>query len=411
MQKLNRKLPSWIDGFMLYTENSEPPILFRKWAAISAIASALMRKVRVEWATDLIFYPNLYIVLVGPTATGKGTAMAPAFNIIDELPAIKIGAQATSLQALIRRLKETNLTDIDMETGAQLYHSSMTIFSEEFTVFLGYHNRELMATLCDWYDCKNKWRYDTISRNKEEIIGVWVNLIGGTTPDLIQSSLPIESIGGGLTGRIIFVFEEKKEKLVPHPIKTERELELRKMLIHDLEKISLLSGTFRWTEGFADLWTDWCHECENSPPFYDSKFDGYLGRRRPHVMKLAMIVSASHGQHDLILSSDDLTEAIKLLKEVEVKMGLVFRGVGKSDLAGQMHKTIAFLENSRMKEVPFYYFARHFGNDMDKVMMDRVLITLESMNRIKLIHRPMADDIIKILDLGDGSKIEHTKAT
>lgn len=401
MQKLPRKLPNWIDAFMLYTENTEPPILFRKWTAISTIASALMRKVRVEWATDLIFYPNFYIVLVGPTATGKGTAMSPAFNIIDELPAIKVGAQATSLQALIRRLKETNLTDIDMETGAQQYHSSMTIFSEEFTVFLGYHNRELMATLCDWYDCKNKWRYDTISRNKEEIIGVWVNLIGGTTPDLIQSSLPIESIGGGLTGRIIFVFEEKKHKLVPHPIKTAAELELREMLVHDLEKISLLSGSYRWTEGFTNLWTDWCHECENSPPFYDPKFDGYLGRRRPHVMKLAMVVSASHGQHDLVLSSDDLEEAIKLLKEVEVKMGMVFRGVGKSDLAGQMHKSITFLENSRVKEVPFYQFARRFGNDMDKVMMDRVIITLESMKKIKLIHHPMGDDMIKILDLGD----------
>jgi len=402
VQKLTRKLPNWIEAFMLYTENTEPPILFRKWVAISTIASALMRKVRVEWGTDLIFYPNLYIVLVGPSATGKGTAMTPALNIMDEVPAIKMSAQATSLQALIRRLKETNLTDIDMETGAQQYHSSMTVFSEEFTVFLGYHNKELMAALCNWYDCKNVWEYDTISRNKEKIVGVWVNLIGGTTPDLIQSSLPIESIGGGLTGRIIFIFEEKKNKLVVLPTKTQKELELRQCLIEDLEKITMLSGGYKWTEGFASSWSDWCYACESSPPFYDTRFDGYLGRRRSHVMKLSMIVSASHGKHDLVLTADDLEEAIALLVEAENKMGLVFRGVGKSDIAALMQKTMTYLENSKVSEIPFYHFARYFGNDMDKAMMEKIMVTLEAMKRIKLLHKPGTDDKIQILDLGDG---------
>lgn len=408
MQKLTRKLPDWIEAFMLYTDNTEPPTLFRKWTAISTIASALQRKVRVEWGTDLTFYPNLYIVLVGPSATGKGTAMSPALNIINEVPAVRMSAQATSLQALIRRLKETNLTDIDMETGAQQFHSSMTIFSKEFTVFLGYHNRELMSSLCDWYDCDNKWSYETISRKKEEIVGVWVNLFGATTPDLIQSSLPIESIGGGLTSRIIFVFEEKKGKLVILPTKTQKELELRSYLVEDLEKISMLSGSYKWTDGFVDAWSAWCYECESSPPFYDNKFDGYLGRRRAHVMKLAMIISASHGKHDYVLSGDDLEEAIALLKEAEVKMGLVFRGVGKSETSDLMHKAMTFLENSRTSEIPFYQFARYFGNDMDKIQMEKVLFTLESMKRIKYLRKPMSDDMIKILDMGDDSKIERS---
>ncbi len=51
-----RKLNDWIDGFMQYTENSEPPLLFRKWTAISCMAAALQRKVRIEWGTALTFY-------------------------------------------------------------------------------------------------------------------------------------------------------------------------------------------------------------------------------------------------------------------------------------------------------------------------------------------------------------------
>jgi len=397
MNQLERKLPNWIEAFLHYTDNTEPPILFRKWTAISCIAAAMQRKCYIEWGTALTFFPNLFVVLVGPSATGKGTAMNPGLELLDELPAIKMSAQATSLQALIRHLKDTNLTDIDMATGKQSYHSSLTIFSKEFTVFLGYHNRELMAALCDWYDCDRRWTYETISRKKEEIVGVWVNLLAGTTPDLIQSSLPIESIGGGLTSRIIFIFEEKKEKLVTLPIQSNKERELFQLLLHDLEKISMLSGRFSFTQEFAGLWTDWCIHAEEHPPFFDVKFDGYMGRRRTHLMKLSMIISASHGKHDLMLNKDDLETAIKYLTEAEVKMGLVFRGVGKSDISSLIEKATVFLVSSEIDEVPFWQFSRYFSSDMDKWTMDRVLRTLESSKIATVVNRPGADSYIKVL--------------
>ena len=125
MSDKKRNLPDWLDAFMLLTEDSEPPILFRKWTAISTIASALQRKCRIDIGISLTFYPNFYMFLVGPSATGKGTAMKYAYDIIEQIPAIRLSAQATSLQALIRRMKETNLTDIDMETGQQYFHSSV----------------------------------------------------------------------------------------------------------------------------------------------------------------------------------------------------------------------------------------------------------------------------------------------
>ena len=401
MEQLERKLPNWIDAFMLYTENTEPPYLFRKWTAISCIASAMQRKCGIEWGTALTFYPNLFVVLVGPSATGKGTAMNPGLDIISDIPSIRMSANATSLQALIRHLKDTNLTDIDLNTGDQTYHSSLTIFSKEFTVFLGYHNRELMAALCDWYDCDKKWSYDTIARKKEEIVGVWVNLLGGTTPDLIQSSLPIESIGGGLTSRIIFVYEEKKGKLVTMPVQTPKEMELRELLLHDIEKISMLSGRFSYTTKFIDLWTDWCIDAEKNPPFYDKKFEGYIGRRRTHLMKLSMIISASHGQHDLSITRDDLQEAVNILNEVEINMECVFRGVGKSDIASLINNTTSFLINNRKSEVPFFEFARQFNSDMDKLTMDRVLDTLEVSNIIRVINKPGMGSIIKVIETKD----------
>jgi hypothetical protein len=401
MPDLKRTLPNWIDAFMLYTENTEPPIMFRKWSAISAIASALMRKVRVDWGPSLTFYPNLYVILVGKSATGKGTAMNPALDIMHEIPLIKLSANATSLQALIRHLKDTNLNDLDMDTGKQQMHSSLTIFSKEFTVFLGYHNRELMAALCDWYDCDRRWSYETISRKKEEIIGVWVNLFGATTPDLIQSSLPMDSIGGGLTSRIIFINEESPAKLVPLPTATAREAQLKELLIRDLEKITMLAGQYRWTQGFSELWVDWCYRCRDNPPFYNPKFDGYIGRRRGHTMKLAMVASAAHGRNDLILTRDDLQTAIEWVIEAEAKMERVFKGVGKSDISQLINQAITFITSSESKEVPIWQFARHFSDDMDKFSMDRVLTTLRTMKLIDIGRKEDGTAVISILDEDD----------
>lgn len=393
-----RNLPCWLDGFMELTENSEPPILFRRWTAISTVAAALQRKISLDLGLSLTIYPNFYIVLVGPSATGKGTVMKFASDIIEQIPAIKLAAQATSMQALIRRMMTVNLTGIDIITGAQQFHSSMTIFSTEFTVFLGYKNNEMIAALCEWYDCHNKWVYETIARKKEEIIGVWVNLLAGTTPDSLHSSLPVESIGGGLTSRIIFVYEEKKNKLVIAPTMTKRELELQEMLVYDLEHIASMAGKMAYTENFMEEYEKWCIEAEKNPPFYDRKFDGYLGRRRSHLISLSMVCSASRSD-EMVVTADDLQRSTVFLSEVEVKMGKVFKGMGRSDISSLINDAVVYLATSATDEIPVWQFAKHFEGDMDKIVMDRILETLEAMGMATIIKRPSADTIIKIHDL------------
>ena len=388
-----RNLPDWLDGFMALTDNTEPPTMFRKWTAISAIASALQRKVRVELGLSLTIYPNFYIVLVGPSATGKGTAMKFASDILNKIPSIHLSAQATSLQALIRRMKEVNLTDVELDTGKQVYHSSLTIFSNEFTVFLGYKNNELIAHLCDWYDCHERWTYDTIKRDREEIVGVWVNLLAGTTPENIQSSLPYEAIGAGLTSRIIFVNEDKRDKLVIFPGLTARQIELQQMLIDDLEKINQLSGCFNFTEAAMAFYADWCIYADANPPFYDKKFDGYCGRRRNHLNTLAMICAASHSD-TMVIDVNDMRRAAALLTEVEIKMGTTFRGIGKSDISSLINDAIVYLTNSATPDVPMWQFARYFEGNVDKMILDRITSTLEIMGYIDIVHRPGADTII-----------------
>ena len=149
-----RKVQDWIEGFVRVTENTvEAPISYRRWVAISVLAACLRRKCVLNWGY-MQYFPNMYIVLVGPSGRcRKGTAMTPGYKLLEKR-GIKLAAEAITREALIRELGNT--TDTIFHEGATFFHSSLTIYSQELTVFLGYNNQQLMADLCDWYDCRDR---------------------------------------------------------------------------------------------------------------------------------------------------------------------------------------------------------------------------------------------------------------
>lgn len=340
-----RKLANWLDSYVEYTDNSEPPILFKKWCAISTIAAALQRKCWLDWNAKT--FPNMYIVLVGPPATRKGTAMNPAEDMLRTLD-IKMSASATTKEALIKALKETECIT-NLKNGDISLHSSLTIFSKELTVFLGQSNYGLLSQLTDWFDCADNWSYHTKSEGVAEIKGIFANLIGATTPDLIRTSLPMDAIGGGFTSRIIFVYEEKKGKVVPFPTPTLEEMKLRELLLRDLEAIHNLNGPFKTTPAFLNMWGNYYIGVQDErlfPVNVEQHFGGYIERRGIHALKLSMILNAARGD-SMLIDDCDLSNALNLLAATERKMPRVFAGIGKGRDAEVYAKMVRYLNESK----------------------------------------------------------------
>jgi len=371
---MTRHLDDWLEGYAKFTSNSEPPELFHIWTALSVLAASLQRKCSLPWGT-LTFYPNLYVVLIAPSGKArKGTAMGPGMDLLEDL-GIKMAAESTTRESLIRELKNSNDTIVTPD-GKTEFHASLTIYSQELTVFLGYQNRQLMSDLTDWYDCRKRWTYRTKNMGTDDIIGIWVNLIGATTPELIQSSMALDAIGGGLTSRMVFVFEHKKRKITPVPFLSKEEVELRELLLRDLERIHMIQGKFKVTDAFLNMWIDWYTAQENNPPFDDDRFNGYFERRPTHVMKMSMILSASRSD-ELIIEKEDLERAINILTATEVKMPYTFSGVGRSDDADVVNRIMT--EIGVQKTCTFAHLMGRFYRDVDKDRLNQILQSLESM--------------------------------
>ena len=325
----SRKLNDWISSFVKYTDPTEPPSNFRRWVAISAIGGALRRKVRIPYGDYITWYPNMYIVLVGPAGSRKTTAMSSVENFIRNA-GIRLATDSSTHAALIQELQDSAFESYEVSPSD--YASNLTIFSKEFGVFLGKQgsNEELITQITDWFDCPSDWTRKTKTQGTFELQNIFINILGATTPSYIKDSLTMSAIGGGLTSRIIFVYSQGKPKRISRPRLIKGNDKLKAKLQHDFDLISGLKGEMKLSDSFNEVYDNWYVNEDSKNEFQGDPFlDGYSSRRAMHLVKLSSILSASEN-NNMIVTADHFNRAKLYLENVEKDLRSVFQGVGRS---------------------------------------------------------------------------------
>lgn len=375
-----RECEDWLNSYIRLTDIHEPPELFRRWVGIGVIAAAMQRKCYLPWGEDLTIYPNLFVVLTAPPGKARKTlAIRQGRRFLrDDMLGVKIAPDKTSPEQLLKDLANSIQTSTAADKKINT-HCSLTVFSGELTVFLGNNNLQFLTELTDLYDCADNWEYRTKHMGTDKVYGVWLNLIGGTTPKLIQTSLPLEALGGGLTSRVIFVYADRKGKTAPLPFETPELSTLRLNLERDLVEISAISGQYKVSEKLLKTYHDWYLAFDNGeikPSFYDERFDYYFERKPTTARKLALILAAS-SRNELIVNEGDFLRALSLLDEVEGPMARALSGVGRSNYAEMLPRVMR--EVFSRKECTYDYLMRKFRQDLTKQDLDNLLITMEKM--------------------------------
>lgn len=391
-----RELSDWLDNYLVYTENSESPLSYHVWCGLSVIAGALQRRVYLKWGLGQVIYPNLYVVLIGPSGrTRKGVAIGIAKDFLKQIPGVTVTPESSSgRQAMILAMKRAITNFQDPSDGRIKFHCSVTAFSEELSVFLGQGDIAYLSNLTDWYDSKDDWEYETVGRGKDTLQGLCLNMLGGTAPDWIQSMIPPEALGGGFTSRIIFIVEEVKRKLVPEHFITDEEYVLEEKLSRDLERISRLSGEVHFTEPAKKLYVDWYIEQDTqlsakNPAIPDTRFAGYCERRATHLRKLMIICSAGRGD-DLKLLPEDFHSAMKLLKAAEVNMHKTFGGFGKAKNSDQTEIIKNYIQQVGITTRQLVM--QKFWRDVDPQTLATIEETLQQMKVLRVTLVPKDGD-------------------
>lgn len=391
-----RELKDWLESYLDYTENSESPISYHTWCGLSVIAGALQRKVYLRWGLGRVIYPNVYAVLVGASGrTRKGVAIGIAKDFLKNIPSVTVVPESSSgRQAMILAMKRALTNFQDPSDNKIKFHSSVTAFSEELSVFLGQGDIAYLSNLTDWYDSKDDWEYETVGRGKDTLQGLCLNLMGGTAPDWIQSMIPQEALGGGFTSRIIFIVEEVKRKIIPKYVVTPEEERLKDLLQRDIERISQLAGEITFTPEAEQLYIDWYIEQDTAlsagkPVIPDTRFAGYCERRATHIQKLMILCSASRGD-DLKINGDDFRRALHLLTEVEKNMPKTFGGLGKSKMSDQSDAVINFIK--KVGITTRKVLMQKFYRDIDPMTLANVEALMQQMGVVKIKLLPEQSD-------------------
>ena len=343
---MSRRLENWLDGYMEYTYLTESAPSFHRWCGISAIASALRKKVNLKIGR-LTLYPNIYIILVAePGIARKTQAIDYSTDITSQLDCIIHAADATTRESLIQSIEKSE-QDHMIPDGTVLKHNSLTVVSRELEDFLGNkkENHRMITTLTALFDCGSKpWIYQTKNSGTNKLSAVFVNLIAATTPESLASCLPAAAVGGGLTSRIIFVWSgEKTQKFSEPPRPSEL---LAKSLVHDLDVISRVSGSYFLSEDARVKWNDWYMKYDGESIYRlckDRVFSGWYSRKSTLILKVAMSLNAAK-TNSMEIEWNTLQEAITTVEHNEENMAKAFTAVGRSDITMEVDTIRTIIE-------------------------------------------------------------------
>ena len=360
---MSRQLSDWLEYYMKYTQRTEPPELYHLWSGLTAISSALRRKCYCNWgALRGLVYPNIFVSLVGPPGGRKGTAMKIAKTFVQNLD-VSLGADSLgSTQALYRDLMDAEDTYVD--NGITKKHKSLSIWAEEFQVFLSDKDQMLLASLTDLFDCADTWKYKTLSRKTEDISNCWITIIGAITPSLLQSKLTQDAVGGGLISRIIFVVGQGPKQRKALQFLTEEEEDIQQKLENDLQEIANLAGPFTLSKDFLKAYVRWYEQDYDETGVPSDRFLGYNHRRPLHLNKVCMLVSASES-NEMIITEEHFHKALAIMQLTEQQMPNAFYGLGLASQANVYAKVLAFIDSKESFE--WSELVRAFHLDVDNI--------------------------------------------
>lgn len=373
-----RHLENWLDSYLTLLENTEPARIFDVWVGYSVIAAALRRKVSLQLGR-LIYYPNIYVVLVAdPGVARKTQAIKYGVSFLNTIPDIRLSADSATKEAMTDDIELSGLDEL-MVDGTTLRHSSLNIISKEFESFLGQkkENTRMLTALTDLFDCPDDWSSRTRHSGSSKIIRPWLNLLAATTPDSLASSLPASAVGGGLTSRIMFVWADKKKKSVAIPFMTEDELKLKEKLEKDLYQISRISGEYIMTNDCIKKWVEWYDAYDEDESgdrvCTDKSFSGWYSRKPTYIIKIAILRAASES-NILTIQWKHIETAIREVIQVEHIMGNAFKAIGKSEISAEVDSVLQIIK--KFQWISEKKLMSEVWRDIDASKFDNVIETL-----------------------------------
>lgn len=312
-----RPYSNWLEGYVNYSQElAESPLIFHLWTGISVLASVLGRRVWLPWSSRKLF-PNMFIVLVaGSALCRKSSAILLGQELLQDIesrftvttPPFTLYLERLTKEECIRRLAEVE---------SLIGDAAVTVHADELGACL---NREsyksgFFEDLIKYYD-GSPHGHGTKTSGSYRVERPCLNLLAGTTPDWFSDVAPPSALSGGFLPRILFVYQDRNPRRIPHPVMTEELVNLRQCLIQDLLELSKIQGEMTWS---AEADRQYVEEYMEYNPIGPSYMEPWYGRKYATGIKLSLIMALMMDR-SLVIGERHFAMAMELIDELEVNM-------------------------------------------------------------------------------------------
>jgi hypothetical protein len=345
--------------YLAFTQDTESPKQFHRWAIISAVAAKLGRNIHIPFGHGNI-YPNMYVMLVGVPAARKSTSIKISQKLVASsgyqnfaftkssrekfLMDFEIGFQNVSQMEKtdVAAILAKELTPLDMMALMDQPSfptdpcSEVFICCDEFVDFIGQKNINFINTLTTLWDNLDNYPERLKNSKSVNIKRPTINLLGGITPVSFSTAMPAEVVGQGFMSRVLLVYAEPNKRKITFPKLPDETL--KEKLSQLLRHVGQLRGQCTLKPDAASL-IDAIYQGYHNIP--DVRLQYYCARRLDHLLKLCMTIAAMH--NTLLISKDHVIEANTILVHTENYMSKALGEFGEAKNAKATQKIIEIL--------------------------------------------------------------------
>jgi hypothetical protein len=314
-----------VDLFALYIKGFRTCPLYRIWGGIALVSGAMERRIYTE-NDAYINWPNLFVMLAGPPASGKG--------IIDvvrrlwkstkddfDLPAFYVGVDNATKASLVDGLAKAGQDPTHNPTQPYTYNC-LLLPMEEFSEFFSTYDPSLLSFLTKMYNAPDDYEEERRGHGKTKIHAPIMSGIWGYQPDVMNKVLLKEGSDQGFLRRIILIWNHRADKNI---LFTEPPLDenLKKEICKRLGQIRMIKGAMKFQNDAIELLREWDDDDSPYPRPIHHHLQYYNETRTIYAIKLSMIASMSEST-DMVIHLRHTERAIKWLLEAEAVMPEVF---------------------------------------------------------------------------------------
>lgn len=380
---------SWIDDLLREHQDVETPVSWLFWSLLTCISAAAANSYTLRTLKgNLIYYPNLYVMLLGDSGLGKGFPVNLAKRLVQAAEITRVIAGRSSIQAIVKELATTkSIQGKPVITDSRGY----IVNGELSTAIIA--DPDSLTILTDLFDrnYNPSWTNMLKGDGHEKLKEPYITCLFGSSPAHFYDSIPQANIEGGYIGRNLIIYEEKRAKDLDLLDSEEESIDEDRFTsyivptyVPHLLRIACATKRMIPHTSARDMYNTWRREWRANQGIYNDR-TGFVTRVPDHVLKVAMCLALARYDFDGCISEQNITDAIVAVTSLIYASRKASEGGGLDPLAQVTKKVVDYLISAPDNQLTRTdLLIKGFGN-FDSTTLDKVIDTLLEMKWVKRV--------------------------